>query len=176
MVEDGEFPHEGFIVRLLFISFSMKMSCPKSLQHAPVSSSLWNSSSVKSTFSAVFVQRLGNKSLRQIKDEEGFTLYPCLCCVWLSALFSSGRVRAGIKVRVALYMALDTSAHTFMLWWRRDETHSGQISFFIGNYQTCSGNGLHGALTSDLFLPQSVASQIYHSQSALRFYNVGFPL
>lgn len=59
-------------------------------------------------------------------------------------------------------------------WWN---TFLPDIFFYRKLSDTkCSGNGLHGALTTDLFVPQSVASQIYHSQSALRFYNVGFPL
>lgn len=110
------------------------------------------------------VQCLGSKSSRQIKDEEGFTLYLCLCCVWLSALFSSGRLEAGIKVRVALYMDLYCSTHTFKLSWRHYRTHSGHILFDYREIleTKCTGNSVHGVLTSDISPPQSGASQMYY--------------
>lgn len=82
--------------------------------------------------SSSFVQCLGSKSLRQIKDEEGFTLYLCLCCVWLSLLFFPGRLQAGIKARAALNMDLYCSTHTLRLSWRYYHTYTHtRPSFFL---------------------------------------------
>lgn len=47
----------------------------------------------------------------------------CLCCVWLSPLFSSGRLRAKIKVRVALNMDLYCSTHTHSCYLEDAITH-----------------------------------------------------
>lgn len=87
---------------------------------------IWNSQHFSS-----FAHCFGSKSLRQIKDGEWSILYLCLCCVWLSSLFSSGRQQAGIKVKVALNMDLCCSTHTLTLSWRHYHTQLNRIPFWL---------------------------------------------
>lgn len=107
------------------------------------------------------VQRLGRESSRRIKDEEGITLYRCLCCVWLRALFSSGRLRARIKVRGALYADLSRNRprrHATL------KTHSAHNLLVYRNKPAIkhTKSREYSLLTSDVFSPRSVASQVYY--------------
>lgn len=133
-----------------------------------------------------FVQCPGSKRPRQIKDEEGFTLYLCLCCVWPSTLFSPGRLQAGIKVSAALNVHLYRSTHTLTLSGRHYHTHSGHILFDSRKtsetrHTENSVHGVHG--TTKLLFPHTTLQLVSSKELAFspggnipRFCNVEFLL
>lgn len=91
--------------------------------------------------------------------------YRCLCCVWLRALFSSGRLRAGIKVRRALYADLSRNRprrHATL------KTYSAHNLLVYRNKPAIKRHKSreHTLLTSDIFSLRSVASQVYYFSKA----------